>query len=50
MSGRRLLEKTAALIREIKELLPKDKRLMRDIFAEDGWDEGCENAIRLGNE
>ena len=35
---------------DMLELLPKDKRLMRDIFAEDGWDEGCENAIRLGNE
>ena len=35
---------------DMLELLPKDKRLMRDISAEDGWDEGCENAIRLGNE
>ena len=31
------------------EYLPKDKRLMRDIFVEDGWDDGCENAVRLGD-
>ena len=34
---------------DMLEYLPRDKRLMRDIFAEDDWDEGSENAVRLSD-